>query len=91
MMHPLQGLHPFSRFFQCEGGMEKISGKRVQRVQRVHGPERLETELRCVANLPACIREACRHFKAGRCTWSPPARERRTRGARVRLGKVNLR
>jgi hypothetical protein len=50
--------------------------------------ERRPAELRCIANLPECVREACRWWSGTACTWQPPERERRTRGARLMLGKV---
>ncbi len=40
----------------------------------------------CVAGLDTCLEGACFHWRGGICTWRPPQRERRTRGARLRLG-----
>ncbi len=43
---------------------------------------------RCVAGLVDCLEQACRHWSGGRCSWTPPAPERQSRGARVRLGRI---
>ncbi len=48
-----------------------------------------EEAIRCVTSLPACIEGGCRYFQESRCSWRPPAGERRSRGARLRLGRAN--
>jgi hypothetical protein len=49
---------------------------------------KVQTAYRCVADLPECVEKSCRHWRGSRCTWKPAAQERRTRGARLRIGKV---